>query len=275
MNNGELRSDMVWINGAVGPSSEAVLSVQAPGVALGLGCFETMCVENGKLFRFYQHYSRLHSGAVKLGMTPPLVDHLSLAVLELVEVNGYAKSRCRVRISCYLDGDSNATVITTSKMPVRASTSSLVLSPYRVNEHSPLVGVKSSSYAMNLIALREAQRDGADEALMLNTSGELCEGATSNLFLVKNGEVLTPPLESGCLPGIAREAVIELCGELGDPCFERALTLADLHNCDGAFLTSSLRRIQPITALDRKPVRTTGKVTDLQSSYQALVHGSK
>lgn len=127
---------------------------------------------------------------------------------------------------------------------------------------------------MNLIALREAQQAGADEALMLNTAGELCEAATSNLFLVNSGKVFTPHLASGCLPGIAREAVIELCHELNIPCLECALNLADLAACDQAFLTSSLRRIQPITTLDGKPVGMDGTVLKLQSAYQAKVHGS-
>ena len=275
MNIGERDCEEVWVNGKVSPSSEARISVLAPGLTLGLGCFETMCVEHCRFFRFSNHYERLLGGAGKVGVTLPLVDDLRLAILELIEINGYQTSSCRVRVSCYLDGDSTMTVIATSKMPVRESTSSTVLSPYRVNEHSALVGVKSSSYAMNFIALHEAQQLGADEALMLNTSGELCEGATSNLFLVKDAEVLTPHLESGCLPGIAREAVIELCQELDIPCFERALSLADLHDCDGAFLTSSLRCIHPITSFDGNAVKIAGTVAKLQSAYEAKVYGSE
>jgi branched-chain amino acid aminotransferase len=275
MKTGEQDCEKVWVNGNVTRPSEAMISVSAPGLTSGLGCFETMCVEKCRFFRFSKHYDRLICGARKVTMTPPLVDDLRLAILELIEINGYQSSSCRVRVSCYLEGDVTTTVITTSAMPVREVTSSTVLSPYRVNEYSALAGVKSSSYAMNLIALREAELLDADEALMLNTKGVLCEGATSNLFLVKKGEVFTPHLESGCLPGVAREAVIELCKELDIPCFECALSLADLHDCDGAFLTSSLRRIHPITSLDGNAVKIAGTVAKLQSAYAAKVYGSE
>lgn len=268
---------MVWVNGKTGPSAVAMISGLAQGLTLGVGCFETMCVDHCRLFRFSNHYERLLRGAGKVGVTLPLVGDLRQAILELIEINGYQTSSCRVRVSCYLDDDSTITVIATSKMPVRESTSATVLSPYRVNEYSALVGVKSSSYAMNFIALREAKQLGADEALMLNTSGELCEGATSNLFLVKDGVVLTPHLESGCLPGIAREAVIELCGELDIPCCERSLNLAELHDCDEAFLTSSVRRIHPITSFEGNSIVNSaeGTVAELQSAYEAKVYGSE
>ncbi len=266
---------MVWVNGKIEPSSEATISVLALGLTLGLGWFETMCVDRCRFFRFSSHYERLLCGAGKMGGTLPLVGGLRVAILELIDINGFQASRCRVRVSCYVDGQTTKTVITTAEMPERESTSSTVLSPYRVNEYSPLVGVKSSCYAMNHIALREAQQLGADEALMLNTSGELCEGTTSNLFLVKDGVVLTPHLKSGCLPGIARAAVIELCKELDIPCIERTLSLAELHDCDGAFLTSSLRRIHPITSFDENSVEVHGIVTQLQSAYEAKVHGSE
>lgn len=274
MNTGEHDCEMVWVNGEISSASEATISVSAPGLTLGLGCFETLCVELGRFFRFSKHYERLLRAGLKLGLTPPLVGDLSQAILGLVEINGYQSSRCRVRVSCYLEGGSTTTVVTTSKMPLREPTSSTILSQYRVNEYSAIAGIKCSSYAMNLIALREAQQAGADEALMLNTAGELCEAATSNLFLVNSGKVFTPHLASGCLPGIAREAVIELCQELNIPCLECALNLADLAACDQAFLTSSLRRIQPITTLDGKPVGMDGTVLKLQSAYQAKVHGS-
>jgi len=277
MNTGERDTEMVWVNGQIAPASEAMISVLVPGVALGLGFFETLCVEQCRFFKFADHYARLKCGVGKAGANLPLASDLRLAILQLVEINGYQTSSCRVRVSCYIQDGSTFTVVATSKMPVRRITSSTVLSPYRVNEHSALVGLKSTSYAMNLIALREAQRLGSDEALMLNTAGALCEGTTSNLFLVKDGEVHTPHLESGCLPGIARGAVIELCEELGIPCFERALSLKDFHESDAAFLTSSLRRVHPIDSFEGNPLALAegGLVAELQSAYEAKVHGSE
>lgn len=275
MNTGESDTEMVWVNGQITPTSEAMISVSVPGVALGLGFFETIYVEKRRFFKFENHYERLKCGVGKAGANLPLASDLRLAILQLVEINGYQTSSCRVRISCYVDNDSTFTVVATSAMPVRGATASTILSPYRVNEYSALVGLKSSSYAMNILALREAQELGSDEALMLNTAGELCEGTTSNLFLVKSGEVHTPHIESGCLPGIARGAVIELCEELGIPCFERALSINELHDCDAAFLTSSLRRVHPISSFDGKLLASAEQelVVELLSAYEAKVYG--
>ena len=275
MNIGQQDCEMVWVNGTMCPSSDAVIRVLAPGLTTGLGCFETMCVEHSRFFRFSNHYERLVRGAVKAGMDLPSAVDLRLAILALIEVNGYQSSRCRVRVSCYLGEDSTTTVITTSAMPVRVATSTTVLSPYRVNEYSALVGVKSTSYAMNIMALREAEQLGADEALMLNTAGELCEGATSNVFLVKEGKVSTPHLDAGCLPGVTREVVLELCKELNIPCLERVLSVADMHECDAAFLTSSLRRIHPIATIDGKILKKDETIAKLQSAFEAIIHGSE
>jgi branched-subunit amino acid aminotransferase/4-amino-4-deoxychorismate lyase len=121
----------------------------------------------------------------------------------------------------------------------------LVTSPFPRNERSPLAGLKCASYAENLIALDHARRAGADEALFYNTRGELCEAATANVFLVREGRIFTPPLASGCLPGTMRARVIERIAVE-----ERDLTAADVEEADEVFLTSATRGVVRVAGVD-------------------------
>jgi branched-chain amino acid aminotransferase len=138
----------------------------------------------------------------------------------------------------------------------------VVTSPFVRNERSALTGIKSTSYADNILALQEAKRRGAGEAILANTRGELCEGATSNVFLVREDRcVITPPLRSGCLPGVMREVVIERCREHGIVVHEEVCPLSALATCQEAFLTSSLRGVQAINRVDDHEMRAPGDVT--------------
>ena len=117
----------------------------------------------------------------------------------------------------------------------------VVVVPWRRNEHSAIAGLKTTSYAENVIALAHAHERGAGEALFLNTAGDLCEGTGTNVFLVLDGELVTPPLSSGCLAGITRALVIELTGAA-----ERPITGDALSAASEVFLTSSTREVQPV-----------------------------
>ena len=128
------------------------------------------------------------------------------------------------------------------------SVSTAVISRLRRDEQNPLAGVKTVSLAESVTALAEARAAGADEALVLNHRGDLCEATTANVFLVHDGVAATPPLESGCLAGITREHVLELGA------VERVLSRADIATAQEAFLTSSTREVQPLVAVDGRPV---------------------
>ena len=158
---------------------------------------------------------------------------------------------------------------------VPAPSESVVLVPWRRNEHAATAGAKTTSYAENLIALTAATRAGAGEALFVNTAGELCEGATSNLFCVLDGVAITPPAGSGCLLGVVRSLVLAWCPEV----VERPLGPADLALADEIFLTSSLRDVQPVRLVDgRRPggpgARVPGSVTArIAAAYCAAAAG--
>jgi branched-chain amino acid aminotransferase len=117
----------------------------------------------------------------------------------------------------------------------------VAISPWPRNERGALAGLKCASYAENLLALDAARREGFEETLFFNTSGELCEAATANVFLVANGVVKTPPLASGCLPGVTRGLVLELAARDGIECEEAVMGPEDLAAADEVFLTSATR----------------------------------
>lgn len=266
---------IVWVNGNYLLEKEFQLPATSQGLALGLGVFETLRVYNGKLIAFEKHYGRLLDGASIIGGAAPAADSLLDAIQGVRERNPALASDASLKIAIYATAQKSVTVVSLANLPQRALHSIVKLSQYRVNEFSPLVGVKSTSYAMNLLALKDASAKGADEALMLNTKGELCEGATSNVFFVKNEVVCTPHLDSGCLPGVARATVIEVCAKIGRAVREGSYSLADLESADEAFLTSSLREIQPILRLESCQYDLSlGSVTEqLRQEYKKRIDG--
>ncbi|MGA0846920.1 MAG: aminotransferase class IV, partial [Luteolibacter sp.] len=163
---------------------------------------------------------------------------------------GLASCRARVRLSMtggsgsLLDrssGSDRVIWMLASRIAADPDSISAEFATFPRNEKSPLVGLKCASYAENLLALDRAQRRGFDESLFFNTSGHLCEFATGNVFLVSNQRLLTPSLDTGCLPGVARAVVIRLASAAGMECSELHLRRADLDSADEVFLTSALR----------------------------------
>jgi branched-chain amino acid aminotransferase len=140
--------------------------------------------------------------------------------------------------------------------------------PWRRNEHSALAGVKSTSYADNVVALRAAEAAGADEAILANTAGLLCEGTGSNVFVGVGGRLVTPPLSSGCLGGVTRELLLEVADVA-----EEDLPLSALAGADEAFLTSSTRDVHPIETVDGRPLpHCPGPLTaTARAAFAALV----
>ena len=174
----------------------------------------------------------------------------------LIQRNDLATARARIRVAisggsgtlCDLAlGADHVVWMTATPAAASSATTSANLSPWVRNERSPLAGLKCASYAENLIALQHAARLGFEECLFLNTAGHLCEAATANVFLVANGVLLTPSPACGCLPGITRGVVIELANQLGIPCEEGTLGVADLLAADELFLTSATRGLIDVT----------------------------
>lgn len=261
-------------NGVLRPAGEAVVTA-ADGLSLGRGLFETLAAYRGRPFLAAAHFERLRRGAETLGIPCPGDDVFLEAFANALEANGLAeseKTRLRLTLSSPADGSENWWVEATPP-PYHPATARVVTGPFFRNERSPLAGFKTVNYGDNALALRHARAAGADEALFANTRGELCEGTWSNVFLLIEGKWITPPPSSGCLPGVTRAVVLELFAELGLPMSESTLSIDGLHRVESAFLTSSLREIQPVAVLDGRELRSCGTVEALMEAFRRRVEG--
>jgi branched-chain amino acid aminotransferase len=241
----------VWLDGRLVEPEGAHLSPFDHGFTVGDGVFETCKVVEGQAFALTRHLRRLARSAAGLGLPEPDADLVASGVAELLAAEPGAG---RLRIT-YTGGpgplgSDRGDAGTTLVLAVAAegqweTTTKVVVVPWVRNERSAVAGLKTTSYAENVVALEHAHQRGGSEALFANSVGHLCEGTGSNVFVVLDGRLLTPPLSSGCLAGITRELVLEWCGAE-----EVELSLGALQEADEVFLTSSTRDVQPVHAVD-------------------------
>lgn len=230
------------------------------GLTLGLGLFETILGVDKQFVLLDRHLKRFRESCHRLGWGVVLPDVESI-LLELLERNELSVGRVRVRMTMTSGSGwvNRATVGTDAVLWMQAVVAgqvpefaSVEISPFLRNERSAVVGLKCLSYAENVLALDLAQRHGHDECLFFNTQGHLCEGGTSNVFFVKSGVIYTPSLDSGCLPGVTRQVVMEMCKDLEINCLEGSYTREMLDDADEIFLTSSIRGVMGIGVLGEK-----------------------
>ncbi len=270
---------IIWLNGELINSEEARISPLDDGLLTGLGIFETLVAYRGIPFASDRHYERLRNGAGKTGLAIPGKEELDRVMREVIRANELADDgeiKIRVTISKgdpAMDSGGETWMVSASRFPAFPCSASVFVLPYSRNENGVLTGIKSTSYGENAVARREVQEHGASEGIFANTAGNVCEGTCTNIFAIQqDGQVITPPLSDGCLAGITRELVIELCGEEKIPLKEISTPIADLVKAKGAFLTSSLRGIQRIQLIDGVPLRIDpdGIITRLLVSYEKL-----
>lgn len=246
-----------WVDGAVSPVAAARISIADHGLTVGDGVFETMKVVDRTPFALTRHLRRLRRSAASLGLDVPLDDaELGGAcggVIGAALDAGEEVGRVRLTVtggpgpSGSARGDEGPTILAVTGPIDRWDETTAVLTvPFTRNPTSALAGVKSTSYAENVIALARARAAGATEAIFADIHGRLSEGTGSNVFVVRDGELLTPSLATACLAGITRELVIEATGarEVDD------LAFADLLGAEEAFLTSTTRDVQAIGRVD-------------------------
>ncbi len=236
-------------------ASAARVSVLDHGFTVADGVFETLKVTPDGPFALTRHLRRLDSSARAMGLEPPDGEVVREAIAAVLAANKeQAGSLARLRITYTAGaaplgsdrGDATPTLVvavaTASPWP---ETTTLATVPWTRNERSAVAGVKSTSYAENVVALQRAHAAGASEAVFANTRGELCEGTGTNVFVVVDGDVMTPPLSSGCLAGITRALVIEWFDAV-----ERELPFEILWSANEVFVTSSTRDVHPVVRID-------------------------
>jgi branched-chain amino acid aminotransferase len=263
----------IWVDGELVEPGRAVLRADDHGVTVGDGVFETMKVIDGRPFALRRHLDRLVASATGLGLAVDL-DAIQ-AGIDTVLAQEQQPGRARLRVTVTGGpapfgsdrGDATPTVIiATAPLSDWPATADVVIVPWTRNERAATAGLKTTSYADNVVALHYAHERGAAEAIFANTRGELCEGTGSNVFVGIRGELITPPLDSGCLSGITRDLIVEWLGDVA----ERALPISALADADEAFLASTTRDVQPIRAVDGKVLAAApGPLTERAASVFA------
>ena len=270
----------LWVNGEVLDEERARVSPFDHGLLVGDGVFETLRVYEGVPFAWRRHYERLVQSASALGLTTPDSTALRDAADAVLAANGLSDGRLRVTVTGgpaplgSERGEAPPTVLVAASEPrLWPPTEAVVMVPWTRNERGATAGLKTISYAENVRALAFAHERGASEAIFCNTRDDLCEATGSNVFLVQHGSLSTPAADSGCLLGVTRALVIELCAEEGMPCVERAVRPDELCAADEAFLTSSTREVQPVSrANDVNLPAAPGPVTTrIADAFRALV----
>ena len=278
-----MSGSVLWLDGQLVPADEAGVSPFDHGLLVGDGVFETLRVYGGVPFAWSRHHQRLVRSAGGLGLTAPGSQELRAAVDDVLAANGVTEGRVRLTItggpsplgSERGDGPPTVIVMSAPATPWPAAVD-VVIAPWSRNERGAVAGLKTTSYAENVRALAYARERDAGEAIFLNTRGEVCEATGSNVFVIREGVVLTPPADAGCLLGVTRALVLELCAEHGMPVVEVAFGPSELANADEAFLTSSTREVQPIGRVDGRalpaaPGPTSDKLGALLSELIARV----
>lgn len=239
----------VWVNGELLPDNEARISVFDHGLVVGDGVFETIKVADGTPFALTRHLARLATSAAGLGLPGLDLDQVRAGVAAVIDASPRMPlARLRVTVTAGVGplgserGESPVTaIVALAEQPPPAAFVDVIVVPWPRNELGALAGLKTTSYAENALALAHAREQGGNEAIFANTAGRLCEGTGTNVFVVADGRLITPPLSAGCLAGVTRALVLEWVGAA-----EEDLPSDALANADEAFLTGTTRDVQPI-----------------------------
>jgi branched-chain amino acid aminotransferase len=266
----EERKLLIYIDGEFYPENEAKISVFDHGLLYGDGVFEGIRVYKGRVFKLDEHIERFYESAKTVGIEVPLSKgEFKMAIIEAVRRNNLRDAyirpivtRGRGRLGLDPRHCQKPTVIiipqrleeypltVAAKKAVRAIVSSIRRNPPFCLP--PMV--KSLNYQNNILAKLEAIRAGVDEAIMLDWMGYVCEGTGDNIFIVKNGVLVTPPIYASILPGITRQTIIDIAKRLKIEVSERNITIHDLYNADEVFLTATGIELVPVIEIDGRKI---------------------
>lgn len=253
----------VYLDGSIVPASQAQVSVSQRAFTSGDGIFETLKVVRGEPFALTRHLKRLSEGARRMRIELPHLAELAGHVRDTVAANGERTgpdARFRITVSAGESagtpsrGDGPPTIVMTcDPLSPPPESMAVITVPWPVNERGFLTGVKTTSYADNYGILLLAKTQGADEAIQGDSRGRISEGTTSNVVVEHEGILVTPNLETGCLPGVTRDLLIEW-----DLVIERNLPMTHLAQASEVLLSSSTRDLIPIRSLDGRELPAPG-----------------
>ncbi len=277
----------VYLNGAFLPQPEARVSVYDGAFLHGAGLFETMRAEGGRIFRLEAHLERLRRSAAQI--LTPLSEAESLSgdvFAELLERNGLRQARVRLTVTAGSvrepeeDGPPTMTVCATAT-PLSAYPLELyeqgvqvAICDFRQSTTDAIAAHKTTAHLPRLLGLRQARQRHCIEAIWFTTRNELAEGSISNVFIVRDGALRTPPVDTPVLPGTARAIVLKLAEAEGIPREEAALSVDDLLDADEVFLTNAIMQVMPVVRVERQTIGggSAGPTTQrLLNRYRELV----
>jgi branched-chain amino acid aminotransferase len=256
--------EKVFLNGDIINAAAADVAITDSSYLYGIGLFETMRAVGDSVFRLNDHLQRLNASADALSIANSYTDEqIRQGINELLTANKLSEARMRLQISNgpVREGgtaETNLLITATEFTPYPAEYYEkgvrVALTDFRQNPKDPFCGHKTTCYGPRLTALKNAHEKLAAEALWFTTENFLAEGSISNVFLVKNNELYTPPVQTPVLPGIARKTVLEIAEAENIPCHETPLQIADLLEADEVFLTNVIMQVLPVVAIEAHTV---------------------
>ncbi len=283
------KGGLIYLNGEIVPDKGPHISALDRGFTLGDGVFDTLRATGGRVFRLADHLERLYRSARVLGFEVPIEPTAVTEGMDLLlKANDLADALLRITVSRGVPAE-RGLLPPASPTPNLAITATpfagyprewyqrgyrAAISSIRRNESSPLSRIKSGNYLDSVLARMEAGERGAQEALLLNSAGELACGASSNVFLVRDGVLVTPSLDSGVMEGITRRVVLELAAGMGLPNTERKISPEEIEKADELFVTNTAVGVMSVVAVDDNPVGLgiPGPITNrLGTAYRELL----
>lgn len=275
---------LAFLNGKFVPEEQATVSIFDRGFCLGDGLFEAVSVYNGKIFLWQKHFERFQTGADFLKIKLPFSREVIRDFAEkLLRENQMLDCILRIQLSrgtglrgySIKGADSPTFVMSLHPRRKISSPAKIIISSGRIPANDPLAKFKACNKLPHILARMEADERGADEALLLNTDGNIAEATNANLFWIENETVFTPPLESGALPGVTRGVVLEICDELKISSAEKNIAPDSLTKMDGAFLTSVAVEIREVIRIDEHDLPRSPLTQKLRAAFLNFVESAK
>ena len=278
-------SEKVFLNDKLVDAGKASVSANDSGLLYGAGLFETMRTRAGKVFALDDHLDRLLSSAQALSIGISYdKDYITDAIYKVLHANDLEDARMRMTVtggamSQVAEERKSTLLITATKLAAYPPEYyrkgiMVLLCPYRQNPHDPTCGHKVTSYFSRMMGLKFAHEKGAAEALWFTTDNRLAEGCISNVFLVKDSVLYTPPLSTPVLPGVARKTVCQIAADSSIKLVEKDLSINDVLDAEEIFLTNAIMQVMPVNSVEKHTV-SEGKVgpmaKKLKKSFDEMV----
>lgn len=278
----------IFLNGKIISDTEGSVSLGDRGFLYGDGIFETLRSYNGKPFKLAEHLERMRCSAEKLSISFEYTNaEISESITKLLEKNSIQDAYIRITLSrgtgengLGINNNLKSTILiqvksfTPYERKLYEEGMSLIVSMHRRSTSCPISSHKTTNLLTSILLKEEAKRMAANEAIVINTDGYVAECVVSNIFMVNNGSVVTPSLDTNILPGITRKTVLDICQNSGIPAREECFRIETLIKAEEVFITNSLMEIMPVSRIDDFKIGNTipGKITkQIMSAYKRLI----